>query len=196
MAVCKWYLLNIRCFLSCVQIFEHFLNTLRPHFCVALCHLAVGAKIALKRGKKNCKPLFRDLHFLCELFRSRIIKFYVIWLKNVVFRLFAHSFRPRPPFNPIFSFSLKTHKGEPLRARQGSSHVLGVAAWQGPAGGVRAPRSTAHKQAHCYWYVRRGRRPLQAICWFITIFQHAMGPGFGGVGWPRSTECFMFYHPL
>lgn len=109
MAVCKWYLLNIRCFLSCVQIFEHFLNTLRPHFCVALCHLAVGAKIALKRGKKNCKPLFRDLHFLCELFRSRIIKFYVIWLKNVVFRLFAHSFRPRPPFNPIFSFSLKTH---------------------------------------------------------------------------------------
>lgn len=110
MAVCKWYLLNIRCFLSCVQIFEHFLNTLRPHFCVALCHLAVGAKIALKRGKKNCKPLFRDLHFLCELFRSRIIKFYVIWLKNVVFRLFAHSFRPRPPFNPIFSFSLKTHK--------------------------------------------------------------------------------------
>lgn len=112
MAVCKWYLLNIRCFLSCVQIFEHFLNTLRPHFCVALCHLAVGAKIALKRGKKNCKPLFRDLHFLCELFRSRIIKFYVIWLKNVVFRLFAHSFRPRPPFNPIFSFSLKTHTGE------------------------------------------------------------------------------------
>lgn len=111
MAVCKWYLLNIRCFLSCVQIFEHFLNTLRPHFCVALCHLAVGAKIALKRGKKNCKPLFRDLHFLCELFRSRIIKFYVIWLKNVVFRLFAHSFRPRPPFNPIFSFSLKTHSG-------------------------------------------------------------------------------------
>lgn len=111
MAVCKWYLLNIRCFLSCVQIFEHFLNTLRPHFCVALCHLAVGAKIALKRGKKNCKPLFRDLHFLCELFRSRIIKFYVIWLKNVVFRLFAHSFRPRPPFNPIFSFSLKTHNG-------------------------------------------------------------------------------------
>ena len=110
MAVCKWYLLNIRCFLSCVQIFEHFLNTLRPHFCVALCHLAVGAKIALKRGKKNCKPLFRDLHFLCELFRSRIIKFYVIWLKNVVFRLFAHSFRPRPPFNPIFSFSLKTHR--------------------------------------------------------------------------------------
>lgn len=109
MAVCKWYLLNIRCFLSCVQIFEHFLNTLRPHFCVALCHLAVGAKIALKRGKKNCKPLFRDLHFLCELFRSRIIKFYVIWLKNVAFRLFAHSFRPRPPFNPIFSFSLKTH---------------------------------------------------------------------------------------
>lgn len=102
-------MLNIRCFLSCVQIFEHFLNTLRPHFCVALCHLAVGAKIALKRGKKNCKPLFRDLHFLCELFRSRIIKFYVIWLKNVVFRLFAHSFRPRPPFNPIFSFSLKTH---------------------------------------------------------------------------------------
>ena len=112
MAVCKWYLLNIRCFLSCVQIFEHFLNTLRPHFCVALCHLAVGAKIALKRGKKNCKPLFRDLHFLCELFRSRIIKFYVIWLKNVVFRLFAHSFRPRPPFNPIFSFSLKTHTRE------------------------------------------------------------------------------------
>lgn len=111
MAVCKWYLLNIRCFLSCVQIFEHFLNTLRPHFCVALCHLAVGAKIALKRGIKNCKPLFRDLHFLCELFRSRIIKFYVIWLKNVVFRLFAHSFRPRPPFNPIFSFSLKTHNG-------------------------------------------------------------------------------------
>lgn len=104
-------MLNIRCFLSCVQIFEHFLNTLRPHFCVALCHLAVGAKIALKRGKKNCKPLFRDLHFLCELFRSRIIKFYVIWLKNVVFRLFAHSFRPRPPFNPIFSFSLKTHRG-------------------------------------------------------------------------------------
>nr|DAV44215.1 MAG TPA: hypothetical protein [Caudoviricetes sp.] len=104
-------MLNIRCFLSCVQIFEHFLNTLRPHFCVALCHLAVGAKIALKRGKKNCKPLFRDLHFLCELFRSRIIKFYVIWLKNVVFRLFAHSFRPRPPFNPIFSFSLKTHSG-------------------------------------------------------------------------------------
>lgn len=104
-------MLNIRCFLSCVQIFEHFLNTLRPHFCVALCHLAVGAKIALKRGKKNCKPLFRDLHFLCELFRSRIIKFYVIWLKNVVFRLFAHSFRPRPPFNPIFSFSLKTHNG-------------------------------------------------------------------------------------
>lgn len=49
------------------------------------------------------------MHFLCELFRSRIIKFYVIWLKNVVFRLFAHSFRPRPPFNPIFSFSLKTH---------------------------------------------------------------------------------------
>ena len=66
-------------------------------------------------------------------------------------------------------------EGEPLRARQGSSHVLGVAAWQGPAGGtmlphrplqiicnvrgnrarflrggVRAPRSTAHKQAHCY----------------------------------------------
>lgn len=107
-------MLNIRCFLSCVQIFEHFLNTLRPHFCVALCHLAVGAKIALKRGKKNCKPLFRDLHFLCELFRSRIIKFYVIWLKNVVFRLFAHSFRPRPPFNPIFSFSLKTHNGSIL----------------------------------------------------------------------------------
>lgn len=51
------------------------------------------------------------MHFLCELFRSRIIKFYVIWLKNVVFRLFAHSFRPRPPFNPIFSFSLKTHNG-------------------------------------------------------------------------------------
>ena len=108
-------MLNIRCFLSCVQIFEHFLNTLRPHFCVALCHLAVGAKIALKRGKKNCKPLFRDLHFLCELFRSRIIKFYVIWLKNVVFRLFAHSFRPRPPFNPIFSFSLKTHT--PIRVQ-------------------------------------------------------------------------------
>lgn len=41
-------------------------------------------------------------------------------------------------------------EGEPLRARQGSSHVLGVAAWQGPAGGVRAPRSTAYKQAHCY----------------------------------------------
>ena len=102
MAVCKWYLLNIRCFLSCVQIFEHFLNTLRPHFCVALCHLAVGAKIARKRGKKN---------FLCEFFRSLIINFYVIWLKNVVFRLFAHSFRPRPPFNPIFSFSLKTHIG-------------------------------------------------------------------------------------
>lgn len=118
MAVCKWYLLNIRCFLSCVQIFEHFLNTLRPHFCVALCHLAVGAKIALKRGKKNCKPLFRDLHFLCELFRSRIIKFYVIWLKNVVFRLFAHSFRPRPPFNPIFSFSLKTHNLFLNRARK------------------------------------------------------------------------------
>ena len=52
------------------------------------------------------------MHFLCELFRSRIIKFYVIWLKNVVFRLFAHSFRPRPPFNPIFSFSLKTHTGD------------------------------------------------------------------------------------
>lgn len=54
------------------------------------------------------------MHFLCELFRSRIIKFYVIWLKNVVFRLFAHSFRPRPPFNPIFSFSLKTHTDETL----------------------------------------------------------------------------------
>lgn len=27
-----------------------------------------------------------------------------------------------------------------------------------------------------------GAPPLQAICWFITIFQHAMGPGFGGVG--------------
>lgn len=53
------------------------------------------------------------MHFLCELFRSRIIKFYVIWLKNVVFRLFAHSFRPRPPFNPIFSFSLKTHNHNP-----------------------------------------------------------------------------------
>ena len=24
----------------------------------------------------------------------------------------------------------------------------------------------------------------------------AMGPGFGGVRAPRSTECFMFYHPL
>lgn len=133
MAVCKWYLLNIRCFLSCVQIFEHFLNTLRPHFCVALCHLAVGAKIALKRGKKNCKPLFRDLHFLCELFRSRIIKFYVIWLKNVVFRLFAHSFRPRPPFNPIFSFSLKTHnkpESHPIgHGAQGHPNDYGCLRW-------------------------------------------------------------------
>ena len=60
-------------------------------------------------GKKICKPLFRDLHFLCELFRSRIIKFYVIWLKSGVFRLFAHSFRPRPPFKPIFSFSMIFH---------------------------------------------------------------------------------------
>ena len=30
-------------------------------------------------------------------------------------------------------------EGEPLRARQGSSHVLGVAAWQGPAGGTMLP---------------------------------------------------------
>ena len=60
-------------------------------------------------GKKICKPLFRDLHFLCELFRSRIIKFYVIWVKIGVFRLFAHSFQPRPPFKPIFSFSMKLH---------------------------------------------------------------------------------------
>lgn len=59
------------------------------------------------------------MHFLCELFRSRIIKFYVIWLKNVVFRLFAHSFRPRPPFNPIFSFSLKTHNG----AKPNAAHL-------------------------------------------------------------------------
>lgn len=134
MAVCKWYLLNIRCFLSCVQIFEHFLNTLRPHFCVALCHLAVGAKIALKRGKKNCKPLFRDLHFSCELFRSRIIKFYVIWLKNVVFRLFAHSFRPRPPFNPIFSFSLKTHTGSEPWTQAGRKQVIWYSKWILPMG--------------------------------------------------------------
>ena len=151
MAVCKWYLLNIRCFLSCVQIFEHFLNTLRPHFCVALCHLAVGAKIALKRGKKNCKPLFRDLHFLCELFRSRIIKFYVIWLKNVVFRLFAHSFRPRPPFNPIFSFSLKTHKrlgtmqtSSPTNYLQRSQHAARFL-----RSGMRAARPTGHFIVYC-----------------------------------------------
>lgn len=30
-------------------------------------------------------------------------------------------------------------EGEPLRARQGSSHVLGVATWQGPAGGTMLP---------------------------------------------------------
>ena len=66
------------------------------------------------------------MHFLCELFRSRIIKFYVIWLKNVVFRLFAHSFRPRPPFNPIFSFSLKTHsRPEPLITEERSAWDLG-----------------------------------------------------------------------
>ena len=69
----------------------------------------MSAKSAPKWAKKICKPLFRDLHFLCELFRSRIIKFYVIWLKNGVFRLFAHSFRPRPPFKPIFSFSMIFH---------------------------------------------------------------------------------------
>lgn len=139
MAVCKWYLLNIRCFLSCVQIFEHFLNTLRPHFCVALCHLAVGAKIALKRGKKNCKPLFRDLHFLCELFRSRIIKFYVIWLKNVVFRLFAHSFRPRPPFNPIFSFSLKTHSGTHFSPFCATRQAVPLWGWQRMRWAFQAP---------------------------------------------------------
>ena len=144
MAVCKWYLLNIRCFLSCVQIFEHFLNTLRPHFCVALCHLAVGAKIALKRGKKNCKPLFRDLHFLCELFRSRIIKFYVIWLKNVVFRLFAHSFRPRPPFNPIFSFSLKTHTSYYYAHEAGTQKHKGeIELWAEVRNGGRSGRSSS-----------------------------------------------------
>ena len=65
-------------------------------------------------GKKICKPLFRDLHFLCELFRSRTIKFYVIRLKIGVSRLFAHSFRPRPPFKPIFSFSVKLHSERQL----------------------------------------------------------------------------------
>ena len=70
------------------------------------------------------------MHFLCELFRSRIIKFYVIWLKNVVFRLFAHSFRPRPPFNPIFSFSLKTHivaiVGESGSGKSTLMNIIGV----------------------------------------------------------------------
>ena len=89
MAVCKLYLLNIRCFLSCVQIFEHFLNTLRPHFCVALCHLAVGAKIALKRGKKNCKPSSQRL----AIFLPAIpFKHQYIWRYNVYFRLI-------PPFS-------------------------------------------------------------------------------------------------
>lgn len=68
------------------------------------------------------------MHFLCELFRSRIIKFYVIWLKNVVFRLFAHSFRPRPPFNPIFSFSLKTHSELFVDRRSKSITISTVAA--------------------------------------------------------------------
>lgn len=79
-----------------------------------------------KMGKKICKPLFRDLHFLCELFRSRIIKFYVIWLKNGVFRLFAHSFRPRPPFKPIFSFSMIFHSNRPAKPAGYPGHSVHV----------------------------------------------------------------------
>lgn len=45
-------------------------------------------------------------------------------------------------------------EGEPLRARQGSSHVLGVAAWQGPAGG------TMRASSPTYYFTGYGRRQL------------------------------------
>lgn len=46
-------------------------------------------------------------------------------------------------------------EGEPLRARQGSSHVLGVAAWQGPAG-----RDDASASSPTYYFTGYGCRQL------------------------------------
>lgn len=89
MAVCKWYLPNIRCFFYCVQIFEHFLNAPRLHFHAMFYRWASDAKIAQKMGKKFCKPSFQRL---ASFLPSIPFKRQYILRSNVYFRLI-------PPFS-------------------------------------------------------------------------------------------------
>lgn len=71
-----------------VQIFEHFLNAPRPHFYVAFCRRASGAKIAQKIGKKICKPSSQRLAIFLPAFPFNNYSF---WHSYVYFRLI-------PPF--------------------------------------------------------------------------------------------------
>ena len=65
-----------------------------------------------KQAKKFASPHPKDLQFLCLLFRLSVVKFFDIMLFIGFFRPFAHFLRPRPPFNPHFSFFLITHNRE------------------------------------------------------------------------------------